>query len=65
MEKDKDDPLFIIKSNESRRETVFLEDYYKELDNGTYRIIYVLNKNIYGTRKTLFNVEFCTAEFKI
>ena len=65
MEKDKDDPLFIIKSNESRRETVFLEDSYKELDNGTYRIIYVLNKNIYGTRKTLFNVEFCTAEFKI
>ena len=65
MEKDKDDPLFIIKSNESRRETVFLEDYYKELDNGTYRIICVLNKNIYGTRKTLFNVEFCTAEFKI
>lgn len=63
--KDKDDPLFIIKPNESRSETVFLKDYYKELDNGTYRIIYVLNKSIYGTRETLFNKEFCTAEFKV
>lgn len=62
---DIDDSASIIKPNDKTVETVFLEDYYNELDNGTYRIVYVLDKQIYSIRKTFFNVEFCAAEFEI
>ena len=41
------------------------EDYYNELDNGTYRIVYALDKQIYSIRKTFCDVEFCAAEFEI
>ena len=63
--KDIDDPAFLINPNAKKTDTVFLEDYYNELDNGTYRIIYALEKEIYSIRKTFCDVEFCAAEFEI
>ena len=63
--KDIDDPAFLINPNAKKTDTVFLEDYYNELDNGTYRIVYALDKEIYSIRKTFCDVEFCAAEFEI
>lgn len=63
--KDIDDSAFLINPNAKKTDTVFLEDYYNELDNGTYRIIYVLDKQIYSIRKSFSDVEFCAAEFEI
>ena len=63
--KDIDDSAFLINPNAKKTDTVFLEDYYNELDNGTYRIIYVLDKEMYSIRKIFCNVEFCAAEFEI
>ena len=62
---DIDDSASIINPNDKGRATVYLEDYYNELDNGTYRIVYALDKQIYSIRKSFFNVEFCAAEFEI
>lgn len=63
--KDIDDPAFLINPNAKKTDTVFLEDYYNELDNGTYRIVYALDKEIYSIRKIFCDVEFCAAEFEI
>ena len=63
--KDIDDSAFLINPNAKKTDTVFLEDYYNELDNGTYRIVYALDKQIYSIRKTFCDVEFCAAEFEI
>ncbi len=63
--KDIDDSAFLINPNAKKTDTVFLEDYYNELDNGTYRIIYLLDKQIYSIRKSFSDVEFCAAEFEI
>ena len=50
--KDIDDSAFLINPNAKKTDTVYLEDYYNELDNGTYRIVYALDKEIYSIRKT-------------
>lgn len=63
--KDIDDSAFLINPNAKKTDTVFLEDYYNELDNGTYRIVYALDKEIYSIRKTFCDAEFCAAEFEI
>lgn len=63
--KDIDDSAFLINPNAKKTDTVYLEDYYNELDNGTYRIVYALDKQIYSIRKTFCDVEFCAAEFEI
>ena len=63
--RDIDDSASIIKPNDKGRATVYLEDYYNELDNGTYRIVYALGKQIYSIRKAFYDVEFCAAEFEI
>ena len=63
--KDIDDFAFLINPNAKKTDTVYLEDYYNELDNGTYRIVYALDKQIYSIRKTFCDVEFCAAEFEI
>lgn len=63
--KDIDDSAFLINPNAKKTDTVFLEDYYNELDNGTYRIVYSLDKQIYSIRKSFSDVEFCAAEFEI
>ncbi|MBD9220362.1 MAG: S-layer homology domain-containing protein [Clostridiales bacterium] len=63
--KDIDDSAFLINPNAKKTDTVFLEDYYNELDNGTYRIVYALDKQIYSIRKSFSDVEFCAAEFEI
>ena len=63
--KDIDDSAFLINPNAKKTDTVYLEDYYNELDNGTYRIVYALDKQIYSIRKSFSDVEFCAAEFEI
>lgn len=63
--RDIDDSASIINPNDKKTDTVYLEDYYNELDNGTYRIIYLLDKQIYSIRKSFSDVEFCAAEFEI
>ena len=62
---DIDDSASIINPNDKIRATVYLEDYYNELDNGTYRIVYSLGKHIYSIRKSFYDVEYCAAEFEI
>lgn len=62
---DIDDSASIINPNDKGRATVYLEDYYNELDNGTYRIVYSLGKQIYSIRKSFYDIEFCAAEFEI